>query len=138
MERKQDFLEAYRGHSLFERRELAQPHMSYAFEKEKYRVIRDGRVDLLDSVSRLLPDGTEGVLSKDALRHQKNMLIAAITIFTRSANILIVKPSAARASSPKVSKPGQSFTSSILFHPISVYRSQCFCGIIGYAVTCGL
>lgn len=60
-------------------------HMSYAFEKEKYRVIRDGRVDLLDSVSRLLPDGTEGVLSKDALRHRKNMLIATVTVFTRSA-----------------------------------------------------
>lgn len=85
MEKKQDFLEAYRGHSLFERRELAQPHMSYAFEKEKYRVIRDGRVDLLDSVSRLLPDGTEGILSKDALRYQKNMLIATVTVFTRSA-----------------------------------------------------
>ncbi len=83
--RDTDFLEAYRGYSLFERRELAQPHMSYAYEKEKYRVIREGRVDLLDSVTRMPPDGTEGILSKNALRHQKNMLIAAITIFTRSA-----------------------------------------------------
>lgn len=83
--RNTDFLEAYRGHSLFERRELAQPHMSYAYEKEKYRVIREGRIDLLDTVTRMPPDGTEGVLSKNALRHQKNMLIAAITTFTRSA-----------------------------------------------------
>ncbi len=83
--RETDFLEAYRGYSLFERRELVQPHMSYAYEKEKCRVIREGRVDLMDSVTRMPPDGTEGVLSKNALRHQKNMLIAAITIFTRSA-----------------------------------------------------
>ncbi|MEZ3487132.1 MAG: AraC family transcriptional regulator [Lachnospiraceae bacterium] len=85
MRREEDFLEAYRGYSMFERRELAQPHMSYAYEKEKYRVIREGRMDLLDSVTRIPPDGTEGVLSKDALRHQKNMLVAAITLFTRSA-----------------------------------------------------
>ena len=85
MNKKTDFLKAYREESMFERRELAQPHMSYAYEKEKYRVIREGRVDLLDSVARIPPDGTEGILSKDALRHQKNMLIAAITIFTRYA-----------------------------------------------------
>ena len=89
MNKKTDFLKAYREDSMFERRELAQPHMSYAYEKEKYRVIlneiREGRVDLLDSVARIPPDGTEGILSKDALRHQKNMLIAAITIFTRYA-----------------------------------------------------
>lgn len=85
MKRETDFLKAYREYSLFERRELVQPHMSYAYEKEKYRVIREGRTDLLDSVTRIPPDGTEGVLSKNALRHQKNMLIAAITIFTRSA-----------------------------------------------------
>ena len=82
--RDTDFLEAYRGYSLFERRELAQPHMSYAYEKEKYRVIREGRVDLLDSVTRMPPDGTEGILSKNALRHQKNMLIAAITKIGRA------------------------------------------------------
>ncbi len=85
MKKEIDFLDAYREKSMFRRRELAEPHMSYAYEKEKYRVIREGRVDLLDAVSRLLPDGTGGILSRDALRHQKNMLIAAITIFTRSA-----------------------------------------------------
>lgn len=85
MKREKDFLETYRGNSLFERRELAQPHMSYAHEKEKYRVIREGRIDLLDSVIRIPPDGTEGILSRDALRHRKNMLIATITLFTRSA-----------------------------------------------------
>ena len=73
MNKKTDFLKAYREDSMFERRELAQPHMSYAYEKEKYRVIREGRVDLLDSVTRIPPDGTEGLLSRDALRHQKNM-----------------------------------------------------------------
>lgn len=85
MKRGRDFLETYRGYSLFERRELTQPHMSYAYEKEKYRVIREGRIDLLDSVTRIPPDGTEGILSKDVLRHRKNMLIATITLFTRSA-----------------------------------------------------
>ena len=77
MKKEIDFLDAYREKSMFRRRELAEPHMSYAYEKEKYRVIREGRVDLLDAVSRLLPDGTGGILSRDALRHQKNMLIAA-------------------------------------------------------------
>lgn len=85
MKKETDFLEIYRENSMFERREHAKPHMSYAYEKQKYRVIREGRVDLLDSVTRIPPDGTEGILSRDALRHQKNMLIAAITIFTRSA-----------------------------------------------------
>jgi AraC-like DNA-binding protein len=85
MRREKDFLEAYRGDSMFERRELAQPHMSYAYEKEKYRVIQEGRTDLLDSVTRIPPDGTEGVLSRDVLRHRKNMLIATITLFTRYA-----------------------------------------------------
>ena len=69
MRKAEDFLEAYRGYSIFERRELAQPHMSYAYEKEKYRVIREGRVELMDSVIQIPPDGTEGVLSRDALRH---------------------------------------------------------------------
>ncbi len=85
MKKGTDFLEAYRENSLFERREALQPHMSYAQEKERYRVIREGRTDLLEAVLKLPPDGTAGILSKDALRNQKNMLIAAITTFTRSA-----------------------------------------------------
>ncbi|MGF0033868.1 helix-turn-helix domain-containing protein [Bariatricus sp. SGI.154] len=80
-----DFLEIYRESSLFERREQVQPHMSYAHEKERHRVIKEGRIDLLDSALQIPPDGTAGILSKDALRNQKNMLIAAITMFTRSA-----------------------------------------------------
>lgn len=85
MKKEIDFLELYMGNSLFERREAVQPHMSYAQEKERYRVIREGRTDLLEAVLKLLPDGTAGILSKDALRNQKNMLIAAVTTFTRSA-----------------------------------------------------
>ncbi len=85
MKQNTDFLQAYREKSMFERRELVQPHMSYAYEKVKYQVIREGRTDLLDSVAHVPPDGTVGVLSRDILRHQKNMLIASITMFTRSA-----------------------------------------------------
>ncbi len=82
---KKDLIGAYREQTLFDRREQAQPHMSYAHEKERHRVIREGRVDLLDAVLQIPADGTSGILSRDGLRSQKNMLIAAITMFTRYA-----------------------------------------------------
>lgn len=85
MKTKQDSLEISRINTLFDRREQTRPHMSYAHEKERHRVIREGRIDLLDSALQIPPDGTAGILSKDALRNQKNMLIAAITMFTRAA-----------------------------------------------------
>lgn len=85
MEKKKDSLNAYREQTLFERREQVQPHMSYAHEKERHRVIREGRVDMLDYVLQIPADGTAGILSRDELRNQKNMLIAAITMFTRAA-----------------------------------------------------
>ena len=44
MKKEIDFLDAYREKSMFRRRELAEPHMSYAYEKEKYRVIREGKI----------------------------------------------------------------------------------------------
>lgn len=85
MKREKDSLEKYRGDTLFERREQIQPHASYAYEKERNRVVREGRIDLLESALQVMPDGTAGTLSKDTLRNQKNMLIAAITMFTRYA-----------------------------------------------------
>ncbi len=57
MKMNKDFLEIYRESSLFERREQVQPHMSYAHEKERHRVIKEGRIDLLDSALQIPPDG---------------------------------------------------------------------------------
>lgn len=85
MDKTKKTLKAYQESTLFDRRELLQPHMSYMNEKERYRVIREGRVDLIETVMKIPPDGTAGILSKNELRNQKNMLIAAITTFTRSA-----------------------------------------------------
>jgi len=78
-------VEIIREYELFKRRENTQPHMSYANEKERHRVISGGRMDLLDTVLALPPDGTEGVLSDNELRNRKNMFISAITLFTRAA-----------------------------------------------------
>ncbi len=78
-------VEILREYQLFRRREDTQPHMSYAHEKERHRVISEGRVDEIDRVMAIPPDGTVGVLSNDELRNAKNMFISAITLFTRSA-----------------------------------------------------
>lgn len=78
-------IEITREYELFRRREEAQPHMSYAHEKIRYRVITEGRIEELDESLQVPPDGTTGILSDNELRHQKNMLIAAITMFTRAA-----------------------------------------------------
>lgn len=85
MEKSKASLGAYREQTLFERREQVQPHMSYAHEKERHRVIKEGRIDMLDLILQIPADGTAGILSRDELRNQKNMLIAAITMFTRFA-----------------------------------------------------
>lgn len=77
--------EILREFELFKRREDAQPHMSYAHEKLRYKIITEGRIELLDEVLQIPPDGTPGVLSKNELRNEKNMFIAAITTFTRAA-----------------------------------------------------
>lgn len=78
-------VEILREYQLFRRREDTQPHMSYAHEKERHRVISEGRVDEIEQVMAIPPDGTMGILSKDELRNAKNMFISAITLFTRSA-----------------------------------------------------
>lgn len=83
--RQKDPVVKYREDSLFERREYAQPHASYAYEKLMLRVITQGRTDQIEEVLRIPPDGTSGVLSRNALRHHKNMFIAAITSYTRAA-----------------------------------------------------
>ena len=56
--------EILREFELFKRREDAQPHMSYAHEKLRYKIITEGRIELLDEVLQIPPDGTPGVLSK--------------------------------------------------------------------------
>lgn len=78
-------IEIIREYELFRRREEAQPHTSYALEKLRHRVITEGRVEELEEALQIPPDGTTGILSDNELRHQKNMLIAAITTFTRAA-----------------------------------------------------
>lgn len=78
-------VEIGREYGLFQRREAVQPHISYAHEKIQYKVITEGRIEDIDEVLRIPPDGTEGVLSRDELRNRKNMLIAGITLFTRAA-----------------------------------------------------
>jgi YesN/AraC family two-component response regulator len=78
-------IEIIREYELFRRREEAQPHMSYAHEKLRYRVITEGRIEDLENALLIPPDGTSGILSDNELRHQKNMLIASITMFTRAA-----------------------------------------------------
>ena len=78
-------IEISREHGLFQRREEAQPHISYAHEKIQYRVITGGHIEDIEAALRVPPDGTEGVLSDNELRNRKNMLIAAITLFTRAA-----------------------------------------------------
>ncbi len=82
---RKEELEAGREWNLFYRREEAEPHMSYAYEKERYRVITEGRCDQLDEVLKIPPDGTAGTLSRDPLRARKNLFISAITMFTRAA-----------------------------------------------------
>ncbi len=78
-------VEIVREYGLFQRREDVQPHMSYAHEKIQYKVITEGRVEEIEEALQIPPDGTEGILSNDELRHRKNMLIAGITLFTRAA-----------------------------------------------------
>lgn len=74
-----------RESEIFKHRELAQSHMSYALEMERHRVIREGRIDLLEQSLKIPADGIGGTLARDPLRNRKNMLICAITTFTRAA-----------------------------------------------------
>lgn len=85
MDKQKRAVEIVREYQLFRRREYTQPHMSYAHEKERHRVITEGRVDQIEEVLAIRPDGTSGTLSEDELRNAKNMFISAITMFTRSA-----------------------------------------------------
>lgn len=85
MDEQRKELDILREYQLFRRREDTQPHMSYAHEKERHRVISEGRVDAIEKVLAQQPDGTSGILSSNELRNAKNMLISAITMFTRSA-----------------------------------------------------
>lgn len=85
MDDQKQAVDILREYQLFKRREDAQPHMSYAHEKVRHRIITEGRVDEIENVMEIPPDGTAGVLSRDELRNGKNMFIAAITLFTRAA-----------------------------------------------------
>ncbi len=85
MKKIQNDIELYRNDILFGRREHSQRHMSYIHEQIRHNVIKEGRIDMLEQALQTPPDGTFGVLSKNALRSQKNMFIASITGFTRYA-----------------------------------------------------
>lgn len=78
-------LDIIREYELFKRREASQPHMSYAHEKLRHQIIREGRTDLISEVLNIPADGTPGRLSRNELRNGKNMFISAITLFTRAA-----------------------------------------------------
>ncbi len=85
MDEREKTVEIVREYQLFQRREDVQPHVSYAHEKIRHRIISEGRVDEVEKMTMLPPDGTIGILSRDELRHWKNMFIASITLFTRAA-----------------------------------------------------
>ena len=85
MKTQPDNIEAYREDILFDRRENVQRHMSYTHEQIRHRIIKEGRVDLIQQALQSTPDGTFGKLSKNALRSHKNMFIASIAGFTRYA-----------------------------------------------------
>lgn len=86
MNEQEKTVEILREYQLFRRREDVQPHMSYAHEKIRHRIISEGRVEELEKMTMMPPpDGTVGILSRDELRHWKNMFIASITLFTRAA-----------------------------------------------------
>lgn len=70
---------------LFKRRETGMPHISYASEKIRHKIIQDGRVDLMEEELLTKPDGTTGILAKNELRHWKNLLIVSIITFSRFA-----------------------------------------------------
>ena len=47
MKTQPDNIEAYREDILFDRRENVQRHMSYTHEQIRHRIIKEGRVDLI-------------------------------------------------------------------------------------------
>lgn len=82
---KDDPIDILFSSNVFNRREESSPHISYAHEKERYRIVAQGRIDELEQSLTIPPDGTPGRISLDELRNMKNMLITAITLFTRAA-----------------------------------------------------
>ena len=74
-----------REYQLFCRREETQPHISYAKEKEGLEIIARGQTDRIGGLMHTRFDGTRGVLSENELRNVKNMLICAVTLYTRAA-----------------------------------------------------
>ena len=54
--KKDASIEITREHGLFQRREEAQPHMSYAHEKIRYRVITEGRIEEVEDALQVPPD----------------------------------------------------------------------------------
>lgn len=85
MDEQKRAIDTLREYQLFRRREETEPHMSYRHEKERHRLICQGRVDEIERAIKTPPDGTAGVLAKNELRNAKNMLITSITLFTRAA-----------------------------------------------------
>lgn len=69
----------------FHQRENVHFHTPYAFELEQQDIIRRGQLSKIHEMLDKLQTGTPGILSKNPLRHSKNLLIAAVTLFTRAA-----------------------------------------------------
>lgn len=62
------------------------PHNAQAYENALFSMIRFGQYDKIDAFLQRPPfSGNQGSLAPDLLRHQKNMLIASVTLSARCA-----------------------------------------------------
>ncbi len=71
--------------TLFERRESLEFHTPYSYELKQMEIVRSGDVNRLKEILEDTETGKPGILSKNPLRNEKNLLIAGITMITRAA-----------------------------------------------------
>ncbi|HIT89319.1 MAG TPA: hypothetical protein IAC41_02725, partial [Candidatus Merdenecus merdavium] len=71
--------------TLMDRRETANFHTPYSIEQKQMQIIRSGDLKNLTLFFQDPIAGTPGVLSKNPLRHEKNLFISGITLMTRAA-----------------------------------------------------
>jgi len=73
------------GEDLFERRESDRFHMPYSVERELWDLVRQGAVDKIRFRLETQTTWGFGIIAKNTLRHEKNMLVASTTLATRAA-----------------------------------------------------
>lgn len=71
--------------TLFTRRESFQFHTPYSYELKHLEIIRNGDLNKLHDILADIEVGKPGILSKNPLRQKQNLLITAITLYTRAA-----------------------------------------------------